>query len=178
MTQLRRSAMGLRLVDNDIGRGSEIAESVLYAVMLLRLNWTKTIPEIIALLGGRVGINLFFELERAVKFRLSSVFSDINAMNRMINSHNIDITPFIAKIGHAFLPPVVSDLEEYGLPRMISRKLQDANLINFENPDLSLHAALDFLQKSGLEKIKRQTESLTQFDEFLLRHFLEGRIQM
>ncbi len=148
--------------------------NVVNFVKALRLNWTRTIPEIIALLGGRVGINLFFELERAVKFRLSSVFSDINTMNRMVNSQNIDISPFISKIGHAFLPPVVSDLEEYGLPRMISRKLQDANFINFENPELHLHDALDFLQRSGLDEIKRRTESLTQFDEFLLRHFLDG----
>ncbi len=46
MTQLRRSAMGLRLVDNDIGRGSEIAEIVLYAVMREHFKALPVVPKI------------------------------------------------------------------------------------------------------------------------------------
>lgn len=148
--------------------------TVVNFVKALRHNWSRPIPDIIQMQGGRVGINLFFELERQVTFRLSSILADVNTMNRMVNPAAVDIAPFVGQLSSAFLPPAVSDLEEYGLPRMIARKLQNARLMDFERPDLTLHAALAQLREAGLEGIKRNTESLTQFDEFLLLHFLAG----
>lgn len=148
--------------------------TVVNFVKALRHNWTRPIPEIIQMQGGRVNINLFFALERQIKFKLSSILADVNTMNRMVDPAAVDIAQFVGRLSNAFLPSVVADIEEYGLPRMIARKLQDSRFVDFEHPDLTLHAALAYLRDKGLEEIKRRTEALTQFDEFLLRHFLEG----
>lgn len=66
---------------------------------------------------------MFFQLERNSTFKLSALLGDINILQKIIFKHKkIDISSFISKLSHAFLPSVVYQLEEYGLPRMLSKK--------------------------------------------------------
>lgn len=143
-------------------------------IKVLNHNWTRTIPEMVAMMGGALNIEKFFSLERAVTFRLASILADVNTMNRIIDPVADDISPFISRLSAAFLPPVVHDLEEYGLPRMIARKLQDSGFINFEDHQLTLHAALDNFRIAGIDGILQATEGLTQFDQYLMKYFLNG----
>ena len=143
-------------------------------VKVLNHNWVRTIPELVSMLGGRLSLDGFFSLERLVTFKLASILTDVNTINRMVNNSVDDISPFLSRIRCAFLPPVVHDLEEYGLPRMISRKLHDAKFIRFDNPNLTLHTALDQFRNSGIHGIASVTNKLTKFDLFLLEYFLEG----
>ncbi|WP_278534743.1 DEAD/DEAH box helicase [Delftia acidovorans] len=143
-------------------------------IKTLVYNWDKSIPELIAIQGGNVSVDLFFSLERSVSFKLKSILSDVNTMNMIVNANAADISPFLSRLGSAFLPQLVYDLEEYGLPRMISRKLSNAGLIDFEDATLDLHQILDGFRSVGIESIKQVVTSLTEFDSYLLRHFFEG----
>ena len=64
----------------------------------------------------------------------------------------------------AFMPPAVYGLEEYGLARMICRKIHDAGVIDFTDPDLSLHKAINQLRDVSLRGIFRRVPALHEFD--------------
>jgi hypothetical protein len=54
---------------------------------------------------------------------------------------------------YAFLPKNVYLLEEYGLPRMISKKIQLSGLINIEDNDIDLHSIIDNFNELTYEKV-------------------------
>lgn len=105
---------------------------VVAVVKALAANWTTDMPTMLRQLSSAgIDIEAFFQLERTITFKLSALLSDINELHKMIVNPSVDIGGFIGKVSHAFLPPAVHDLEEYGLPRMISRKLHKARYMNF-----------------------------------------------
>lgn len=147
-----------------------------YFTQVLSLNWKKTIPELLSLLAKKsISIDLFFQLERNVTFKLSALFSDINILQKIIFSDkNIDISPFIAKISHAFLPSVVYQLEEYGLPRMLSKKMHLAGVINLEEEELKIHSVITTFNEFGIEYIKEKVTTFDEFDLYILDYFYDG----
>lgn len=147
---------------------------VVAVVKALAENWTASMPTMLRKLSGNgIDIEAFFQLERTITFKLSALLSDINELHRMIVNSSVDIGGFIGKISHAFLPPAVHNLEEYGLPRMISRKLHHARYIDFSQTELDLRSALNIFRRNGLEAALR-VESLTAFDRYILRFFFHG----
>lgn len=84
---------------------------------------------------------------------MSSSVSDINILQKSILKSNIDLSPFISKLLSAFLPTVVYQLEEYGLPGKISKKIQDAGIINFEDENLTLKSVIAKFQELNHEKV-------------------------
>lgn len=143
-------------------------------IKILNNNWSYGIPRLIEMLGEDFSIDLFFSLERSVTFKLKSILADVNTINLLVNADAVDISPFLSRLGSAFLPQLVYDLEEYGLPRMISRKLSNAGLVDFDNPELSLHDLLDYFRSINVEWVSRVVPNLDEFDMYLLRHFFEG----
>ncbi len=77
-------------------------------------------------------------------------------------------------MSHAFLPRVVYNLEEYGMPRMISKKIHLAGVLNFEDDTLDLHKALESFRTIGQEGLTRSVGDLDDFDMYILRYFYEG----
>jgi len=147
-----------------------------YFIEKLSLNWSKTIPELLSLLSQKsIGIDLFFQLERNVTFKLSALLSDINILQKIIfKDKHIDIAPFISKISHAFLPSVVYQLEEYGLPRMLSKKIHRAKVINLEEEELTIHSVIDLFNELGIEYIKENVTTFDEFDLYILDYFYDG----
>lgn len=143
-------------------------------VKALSYNWVRTIPELIALQGRRVTVNMFFSLERTVSFKLHSILADVNSMNILVNEDAVDISPFLSRLSSAFLPRFVYDLEEYGLPRMIARKLSEAGLVDFESTEFSFHQLLENLNQLGIDGLRQATPNLSTFDLYLLKYFLDG----
>ncbi|WP_075793408.1 DEAD/DEAH box helicase [Massilia putida] len=145
-------------------------------VKILSKNWSLSIPQLLSMLDSvDVGIDDFFKLERNVVFKLSALLADVNTIqSAILKDKKYDISSFVAKTSFAFLPPVVFQLEEYGLPRMLSRKIHRAGLIDFEAQELSLHTAVAKLNKIGIEKIMTTVENLSEFDRYLLEYFYEG----
>ena len=85
----------------------------------------------------------------------------------------MDISKFVRSVSHAFLPGAVYHLEEYGLPRMISKKIDRAGMIDFSDPAIDLATALNSLRALGLREVSA-IESMSRFDRYVLRFFFDG----
>ncbi|MBD3216440.1 MAG: hypothetical protein GF311_27755 [Candidatus Lokiarchaeota archaeon] len=137
-------------------------------------NWHKSIPELLDELDEYdIGIDEFFTLERNVSFKFASLANDVNELQKIILHNGQDISPFVAKLSHVFLPSVVYQLEEYCLPRMISRKLHNHGIINFLDDNLTIHNTIDTLLSIGIQRIFEEN-FLDPFDKYILRYFFDG----
>lgn len=144
-------------------------------IKILNYNGRRTIPEQLdALKEHNIGVDDFFKLEKKVSFELASLLKDINTIQKeIIPEKNYDITKFITECSNAFLPPVIYQLEEYGLPRVISIKLHKKEVINLIDSDI--HKAIDDFIDIGYNNIIHKLE-LDAFDKYILKYFYEGII--
>lgn len=144
-------------------------------VRVLSSNWTQSIPELLDQLSEHdIGLEEFFKLERNATFKLTALLNDINVIQKeIVPEHKIDISPFIAKLSKAFLPSCVMTLEEYGLPRMLVKKIHASGLIDFEDEGLELHPTLDQLRGLAFD-IYEKVNGLDNFDRYVLEYFLDG----
>jgi hypothetical protein len=144
-------------------------------VKILRNNWLKSIPELLSELDRYdVGVDDFFKLERKVTFKLASLLSDINILQReLLPDKNYDISRFVNWTSNAFLPPVVYQLEEFGLPRMISKKIHNSKIVNFIEDGINIHSVLNKLNSIGHETIANIT-GLLDFDKYIIAYFFDG----
>lgn len=141
-------------------------------IMRMSDNWRCSIPE---LLGNKITIEEFFEIEREVSFKVSSMLNDVVCLYKLISKQDIDVSPFIAKLSHAFLPKNVYELEEYGLPRMLSKKIQTNGIINLEDSSIPLHAIITEFNSIGVENVKQNLgEKLHLFENYILDYFYDG----
>lgn len=144
-------------------------------VKVLSKNWDSNIPLMLEELAEHdIDINEFFAIEKSVTFKLSSLLNDINILQMHILDNPVDISPFIAKTSNAFLPPIVFQLEEYGLPRMISRKIHNDNVINFTFDDTDLHKKIDEFKLFSVDELIKSVKSLDEFDKYIIKYFYDG----
>ena len=137
-------------------------------------NWKMDLPELISNLKiDGIDIEEFFKLERTVTFKLSALLNDANELHKIIVNPSVDISGFIGRMGRSFLPNAVYHLEEYGLPRMISKKIHRAGLIDFEDPEMDLPQALERFKYLGKDAVLA-IGSLDQFDRYVVRFFFDG----
>ncbi|EAP1414893.1 hypothetical protein D6F23_23695, partial [Salmonella enterica] len=116
-----------------------------------------------------------FELERNLTFKLSSLLNDVNVLlNELIPNRNTDISPFIYKTSNAFLPPIVYQLEEYGLPRMITKKIDDALNLDLDNEELTLHTILDHLKTLNYVFGLSGLIGASMIEEYIMNNFFDG----
>jgi hypothetical protein len=144
-------------------------------IKVLRDNWYKSIPELLtALEPYDVGIDDFFKMERNVSFKFASLLKDVNTLQKeILKNKNYDISRFVAWTSHAFLPSVVYQLEEYGLPRMITKKIHNAKVIDFLNAELNIHSTIALFKSIGKSQIVKKV-SLDEFDKYILDYFFDG----
>lgn len=163
--------MNLKLMSWDTGYTNFVE-----FIKVLSFNWSNSIPELLVPLGSHnIDIKMFFQLERNVSFKLSALLSDINILQKIIFKHKkIDISTFISKLSHAFLPSVVYQLEEYGLPRMLSKKIHHVNIIDFTDEELNIHLIIDKFNELGIDYIKKQVTTFDEFDLYILDYFYDG----
>lgn len=145
-------------------------------IKIIAYNWYKTIPELLKDLEEYdVGIDDFFKLERNVTYKFSSLLQDINSLQKeILKNKDYDISRFISWCAQAFLPKVVFQLEEYGLPRMISKKIQNSGIIDFHSEDLTIHKAIEIFNEIGIKNMINKTEDLDDFDKYILDYFYQG----
>lgn len=149
-------------------------EKLVEFVKILSQNWTKTIPELLDEMEDiDVGIDEFFRLERLVSYQLATLVNDVNILQKKILHSDFDLSEFKSKLSCVFLPPIVYYLEEYGLPRMMSRKIQRAGLIDFEDEDLSLDNALNKFREIGKDRIIYEAQMIG-FETYIIDYFYDG----
>lgn len=148
--------------------------NVVNVTKAIAYNWRDDLSQIISSLRqSGISIEDFFKLERTVTFKLSALLGDANELHKIIVNPAVDISGFVGSMSRAFLPSAVYHLEEYGLPRMISKKIHAAGLINFEDPEMDLIRTLErfkFLGTNAVLGIK----SLGPFDRYVVRFFFDG----
>ena len=105
---------------------------------------------------------------------LCSTLSIINVLKKSFNPESPDISGFIGRAANAFLPKLVYQLEEYGLPRMISRKIQDSGLINFEDESIEISEIIEQFNNIGQENLIENLKDILPFDKFIINYFYEG----
>ena len=138
-------------------------------------NWNNTIPQMLPLLQGcGVTIEKFFDLERIVTFKVATMLKDVNTLYNHIFTEDVDVSPFIAKASHAFLPRLVYELEESGLPRMVSKKIQNSGIIDLEDNTLSIHSVIAHLNNIGCKSLKSRIQDLHPFEDYIFDYFFEG----
>lgn len=145
-------------------------------VKILSMNWEASIPEMLESMSEfNLGIDLFFKLERKITFKLSSLLHNVNVIQKeVLSGYHIDISPFISKVSYAFLPRVVYHLEEYGLPRMISKKIHKKGIFNFWDEKLTIHDAIDQFNRLDCTELKNNVPDLDPFDEYIIDYFYKG----
>lgn len=145
-------------------------------IKIMAYNWTKSIPELLKELEDYdVGIDTFFLLERNVTYKFSALLNDLNTLQkRILVSKQYDISKFIKWCSNAFLPKVVFQLEEYGLPRMISKKIHESKVIDFYDSELTIHNVVEKLNEIGKELTIERTNNLDEFDKYILNYFFDG----
>lgn len=147
---------------------------IVAATKAISYNWHRDLPSVLSSLkNDGIDIDEFFKLERTITFKLSALLSDANELHKMIVNSSVDISAFIGRMSRAFLPSAVYHLEEYGLPRMISKKIHASGLIDFLAPDMDLKAALERFNYLGLETVLA-TRSLGPFDRYVVKFFFDG----
>lgn len=164
-----------RIINLKPGHWETKSSTFVAFIKVLRDNWFKSIPELLKLLEPHdVGIDDFFKLERNVSFKFASLLKDVNILQKELLKHkNYDISRFVAWTSHAFLPSVVFQLEEYGLPRMISKKIHLSGIINFLNTELTIHETIELFNEIGINVVKERVE-LDEFDTYILDYFYDG----
>lgn len=140
-------------------------------------NWQKTMAEIheeLVKKGYDFSQEDLFHAERYMSFNLCSTLNVISIIKRLIYPETPDISLFLAKATNAFLPKLVYQLEEYGLPRAVSRKIQDSGLINFENDEMEISDIIEDFKTIGYDKLVESLQNIHQFEKFILKYFYSG----
>lgn len=149
-------------------------------IICLSYNWEKSIIEILQTLKNIVKIaqqdiiDLYFRLEQFISYNLYNLISDLNELQKTIFKDNdgnsiVDLSKIVTNFQSIFLPYVVAQLEEYGLPRMVSKKIHNSGLINFEDKNIDIYKCISLFH--DIDKIKND---VTDFDIYILNYFYEG----
>ncbi|MCZ7486060.1 DEAD/DEAH box helicase [Rhizobium rhizogenes] len=147
---------------------------IVVATKAMSQNWNWHLSRILDRLDDDgIGIDQFFKLERTITYKLSALVSDANELHKIIINSEADVSRFVGSLGRAFLPGPVYSLEEYGLPRMISKKIHRSRLIDFTTANFGLSDAIQKFQEIGLERMLK-IESLTIFDRYVMKFFYDG----
>jgi hypothetical protein len=146
-------------------------------IQVISKNWTTSLPNLmLELKSENLSIDDFFTLEKKICHNFSGYLNDFNVLNEIINEDKfIDISNFIGKCSNAFMPSVVLKLEEYGLPRMITKKINYCKLIDFEKNKINIENAVSLLKSVGEERvIEACSIYLDNFDIYIIKNFFEN----
>lgn len=153
--------------------GDNMARLIKIAIWKMPDNWTHSIAEVYSELSD-ISYEDLFSAERYLSYNLCSTLSVINILKKSFDPTSPDISLFIGRAANAFLPKLVYQLEEYGLPRMISRKIQNSGLINLEDDSVEISEIIKQFNNIGREKVIQGLNNLLPFDKFIINYFYDG----
>lgn len=153
--------------------GDNMARLIKIAIWKMPDNWTRSIAEVYSELPD-ISYEDLFSAERYLSYNLCSTLSVINILKKSFDPTSPDISLFIGRAANAFLPKLVYQLEEYGLPRMISRKIQNSGLINLEDDSVEISEIIKQFNNIGREKVIQGLNNLLPFDKFIINYFYDG----
>lgn len=151
------------------------AKQINLGLWIFSENWRTPIPNLVQRFEKyNIKASDIFKLERDITYKIPTVLSIIYTIKSALYENTTDIRPFIKNATNAFLPKNVFELEEYGLPRMLSKKINDAQLIDLEDENMPISKVIEKIKEIGLETITTQCSNLHPFDIYILKYFFEG----
>ena len=150
-------------------------EIIAKSVNIIEYNWVLTISEIVKELEKiNLSIENYFRIEDIISFEIYNLFSDINILQKSILLDKaLDLSKFVQNLQNVFLPPHVYTLEEFGLPRMLSKTIDKFNIIKFDfNDNGDINKILKEFKKNK-DKIKGLFDE-NSFDYYILKYFYDG----
>lgn len=136
--------------------------------------WRVPLKEKIARASPAGDVEVYFDAERHMTYEFASCVRDLCVIVSALHIEaNVDLSQFAEGLSHAFLPRVVYQLEEYGLPRMLSIRMHERNIMDFETEELSLDGAIEFFMRSSPDEVLAACGTLP-FDREVLTAFYEG----
>ena len=144
-----------------------------YISVASRLHWRCPLSDILNGLAERgVSIDDYFKLERDTSFKVASCIKDIGVIMQACGILS-DLSRAIARLSNAFMPARVYDLEEYGLPRMLSQKIHAAGVLDLESP-MTLAECIKKFQSIGRDGLLRGVSTFDGFDQRIVGNFYDG----
>lgn len=151
-------------------------EIIAKSVNIIANNWILTIPEIVKELEKiNLSIDNYFKIEGLISFEIYNLFSDINILQKSILLDKaLDLSKFVQNLQNVFLPPHVYTLEEFGLPRMLSKTIDKSDIIKFgfNDNNVDINKTLERF-KENKDKIKELFDK-NSFDYYILKYFYDG----
>lgn len=162
-------------VNINLNNSKNKLELIAKSVNIIANNWILTIPEIVKELEKiNLSIDNYFKIEGLISFEIYNLFSDINILQKSILLDKaLDLSKFVQNLQNVFLPPHVYTLEEFGLPRMLSKTIDKSNIIKFDfNDNGDINKILKEF-KENKDKIKELFDK-NSFDYYILKYFYDG----
>lgn len=162
-------------VNINLNNSKNKLELIAKSVNIIANNWILTIPEIVKELEKiNLSIDNYFKIEGLISFEIYNLFSDINILQKSILLDKaLDLSKFVQNLQNVFLPPHVYTLEEFGLPRMLSKTIDKFNIIKFDfNDNGDINKILKEFKKNK-DKIKGLFDE-NSFDYYILKYFYDG----
>lgn len=162
-------------VNINLNNSKNKLELIAKSVNIIANNWILTIPEIVKELEKiNLSIDNYFKIEGLISFEIYNLFSDINILQKSILLDKaLDLSKFVQNLQNVFLPPHVYTLEEFGLPRMLSKTIDKFNIIKFDfNDNGDINKILKEF-KENKDKIKELFDK-NSFDYYILKYFYDG----
>lgn len=159
----------------DLGPYDPNYKTVRRFICLLRYNWKHPVRRILDAARSKLNVEVedFFRIEKWVVHDFSKLIQEIDVVQKTMSpSVGLDLQPFVGKLTNSFLPPLVFQLEEYGLPRMFPQRIQEKGLVDFEDGNLTLEL-VEKLLISNKDDVMSM-EGWTEFDLYILKYFYEG----
>lgn len=117
-----------------------------------------------------VTIDAVFKIENFISNNLASFLSDIWKLYNYYFNKNISIDSLVNRLSKIFLPVNVYNLEEYWLPRVISRKIQNSWLINLEDDNIPTSEIISQFVKLWKDELLKYHE-FDNFDKYIIEYF-------
>lgn len=150
-------------------------ELIAKSINIIANNWISTIPEMVKELEEiNLNIENYFRIEGLISFEIYNLFSDINILQKSILLDKaLDLSKFVQNLQNVFLPPHVYTLEEFGLPRILSKTIDKSNIIKFDfNDNRNINKILKEFEENK-DKIKKLFNK-NSFDYYILKYFYDG----
>ncbi|WP_300369704.1 DEAD/DEAH box helicase [Brachyspira sp.] len=140
-------------------------------------NTYENIPNLIKIISEHkfgdkdFSLNNFFSYEKHITYTLHGYMSDLNILLLAISNEKINLSGLVSRLATSFLNISIFQLEEFGLPRMISKKISESSIIDF-NKNIELYSVIQQL-KDNKDKIM-EISTLDSFDRYVLKYFYSG----
>lgn len=146
---------------------AEINTYIKYAQNIRNIPFNQTLK---LLSKEWVTIDTVFKIENFISNNLASFLFDVWKLYNYYFDKNISIDLLVNKLSKIFLPANVYNLEEYWLPRVISRKIQNSWLINLEDDSIPTSEIISQFIKLWKDKLLKYHE-FDDFDKYIIEYF-------